>query len=79
MEYRFEEIQNLQFAVYDIDDRHHVDDVDKQQLIGTMECTLGDIVAAGDHLTKSLKLKGSICLFFFFFFVTVSGDPLACT
>ena len=78
MEYRFEEVQRLQFAVYDVDDKHHVDDVDKQQLIGTMECTLGDIVAAGDHFTKSLKLKGSIC-FFFFFFVAVSGDPLPCT
>ena len=59
MEYRFEEIQHLQFAVYDVVDKHNVDDVDKQKLIGTMECTLGDIVAAGDHLTKSLKLKGS--------------------
>ena len=45
--------------MYDVDDKHNVDDVDKQKLIGTMECTLGDIVAAGDHLTKSLNLKGS--------------------
>ena len=58
LEYRFEEIQNLQFAVYDIDDKHHVDNIDKQQLIGTTECTLAEIMAAGEHLTKSLRLNG---------------------
>ena len=58
MEYRFEEVQNLQFAVYDADDKHHVDNIDKQQLLGTMECTLAEIVAAGVHLTKPLGLKG---------------------
>ena len=70
MEYLFEEIQHLRFAVYDVDDKQNMDDVDKQQLLGTMECTMGDIVAAGIHLTKSLKLKGSInlfaCICFFF-------------
>ena len=60
MEYRFEEVQNLQFAVYDVDDKHHVDHTDKQQLIGSMECTLGDVIAAGEHLTKSLRLKGDM-------------------
>ncbi|KAL5473580.1 hypothetical protein EMCRGX_G028080 [Ephydatia muelleri] len=59
MEYRFEEVQNLQFAVYDADDKHHVDNIDKQQLLGTMECTLAEIVAAGVHLTKPLGLKGN--------------------
>ena len=58
MDYRFEEVQNLQFVVYDVDDKHHVDNIDKQQLLGAMECTLGDIVAAGVHLTKPLGLKG---------------------
>ncbi|KAL5473582.1 hypothetical protein EMCRGX_G028082 [Ephydatia muelleri] len=59
MEYRFEEVQNLQFAVYDVDDKHHVDNIDKHQLLGTMECTLAEIVAAGVHLTKPLGLKGN--------------------
>ena len=59
MEYKFEEVQNLQFVVYDVDDKHHVDNIDKQQLLGTMECTLAEIMAAGVHLTKSLKLQGA--------------------
>ncbi|KAL5473586.1 hypothetical protein EMCRGX_G028088 [Ephydatia muelleri] len=58
LEYRFEEVQNLQFVVYDVDDKHHVDNIDKQQLLGAMECTLAEIVAAGVHLTKPLKLQG---------------------
>ena len=58
MEYRFEEVQNLQFVVYDVDDKHHVDNIEKQQLLGTMECTLAEIVAAGVQLTKPLILKG---------------------
>ncbi|KAL5473575.1 hypothetical protein EMCRGX_G028072 [Ephydatia muelleri] len=59
LEYRFEEIQNLQFVVYDVDDKHHVDNIDKQELVGTMECTLAEIMAAGEHLTKSLRLQGN--------------------
>eukprot|EP00731_Ephydatia_muelleri_P028945 Em0020g589a len=59
MEYRFEEVQNLQFVVYDVDDKHHVDNIDKQQLLGAMECTLAEIMAAGVHLTKPLGLKGN--------------------
>ncbi|KAL5473574.1 hypothetical protein EMCRGX_G028070 [Ephydatia muelleri] len=58
MEYRFEEVQNLQFVVYDVDDKHHVDNIEKQQLLGAMECTLAEIVAAGVQLTKPLILKG---------------------
>ena len=60
VEYRFEEIQNFQFAVYDIDDKQHVDNIDKQELIGTLECTLAEIMAAGEHLTKSLRLNGAL-------------------
>eukprot|EP00731_Ephydatia_muelleri_P028931 Em0020g575a len=59
MEYRFEEVQNLQFAVYDVDDKQHVDNIDKQQLLGAMECTLAEVMAAGEHLTKSLRLQGN--------------------
>eukprot|EP00731_Ephydatia_muelleri_P028938 Em0020g582a len=59
MEYRFEEVQNLQFVVYDVDDKHHVDNIDKQELLGAMECTLAEIMAAGVHLTKPLGLKGN--------------------
>ena len=56
--YQFEEVQNFRFAVYDVDDRHHVDNVSKQQLIGTTECTLAEIMAAGEHLTKTIRLNG---------------------
>ena len=47
------------FVVYDVDDKHHVEDLSKQELLGTMECTLAEIMAAGEHLTKSLGLKGN--------------------
>ena len=73
MDYRFEEVQNLQFVVYDVDDKHHVDNIDKQQLLGAMECTLGEIVAAGVHLTKPLGLKGGYILFACLFGTAVCG------
>ncbi|KAL5473555.1 hypothetical protein EMCRGX_G028048 [Ephydatia muelleri] len=59
VDYQFEEIQNLKFAVYDVDDKHHVEDLSKQEVIGTIECTLAEIMAAGEHLTKTLRLNGA--------------------
>ena len=79
MEYRFEEIQNLQFVVYDVDNKHHVDNIDKQQLLGTMECTLAEIMTAGVHLTKSLKLKGVDLLYLLKVLVYCNVSSCGCT
>ena len=58
MEYRFEEVQELKFVVYDIDDRRKVDDASKQELIGETESTLAAIVSAGQRYDRKLRNKG---------------------
>ena len=58
VEYRFEEIQNLKFSCYDVDDRKHIDDLSKQEIIGEMECTLAEIVTAGQCYRRKLRYKG---------------------
>lgn len=58
--YFFEEIQQLKFTVYDVDDRKHVNDVQRHDLIGEMECTLADIVTAGQEYKRNLREKGNL-------------------
>ena len=55
MDYRFEEIQNLKFVVYDVDNFKFVDDVQKQELIGYVDCTMADIVTSGQQYTRTLR------------------------
>ena len=62
MEYRFEEIQELRFVVLDVDDRKHVDDVSRHDHIGSVECTLADIVTAGQRYKRTLRDKGIIII-----------------
>jgi len=45
VDYRFEERQVLCFAIYDWDNTSH--SVSQQELLGNLECSLGEIVAAG--------------------------------
>lgn len=59
LEYRFEELQNLKFAVYDIDSKKHIEDVSKHDFIGGLECSLADIVTAGQEYRRTLKDKGN--------------------
>ncbi len=61
MDYRFEEVQQYRFVVYDVDDRKHVDDVKKHDLIGAVECTLADLVTAGQLYTRTLRHQGMSC------------------
>lgn len=56
--YRFEEIQKLKFTVVDVDDRSRVDDISRHDLIGELECTLADLVTAGQQYERTLRLKG---------------------
>lgn len=60
MEYRFEEVQHLKFACYDADDKKHVDNLAKQQLIGELECTVADIVTSGQKYERKLRHKGAV-------------------
>ncbi len=59
LDYCFEEVQFFKFIVYDVDDRKHVDDARRHDLIGETECTLADIVTAGKQYTRNLRNKGS--------------------
>ena len=54
MDYHFEEVQNLRVAVYDIDDKKHLDDLSRQDFIGEAKFTLGEVVAAGQVFTRQL-------------------------
>ena len=44
--------------MYDVDDRQHVHDVRRHDLIGEMECLLADIVTAGQEYKRNLREKG---------------------
>ena len=59
VEYHFEDIQNLQFCVYDVDDKRRVDDVSKHDFIGSLECTVADIVSAGQEYTRTIRAQGT--------------------
>ena len=58
IDFRFEEVQTLKFSVYDVDDKHHIDDTTRHDFIGTMECSLADIVAAGQQYKRTLRASG---------------------
>lgn len=62
LQYRFEEIQKLKFVVVDIDDKSRIDDLSKHDLIGELECTLADLVTAGQQYERTLRLKGEMML-----------------
>lgn len=47
MEYRFEERELLKVEVYDIDDPKKLEDCDAQNLIGSVEFKLHEVVTAG--------------------------------
>ena len=54
MDYHFEEVQNLRVAVYDVDDKKHLDDLSRHDFIGEAKFTLGEVVAAGRVFTRQL-------------------------
>jgi len=57
LQYKFEERQILRFDVYDADDNSS--NLDNHDFIGSMECSLGEIVSAqGRGLTRSLIGSG---------------------
>lgn len=58
VDFRFEEVQTLKFAVYDVDDKHNIDDIRRHDFIGAMECSLADIVAAGQQYKRTLRVSG---------------------
>ncbi|VDI32199.1 Hypothetical predicted protein [Mytilus galloprovincialis] len=52
MHYYFEQSQKLKFEIYDVDSKSA--DLSKHDFLGRMECTLGEIVAAGTRYTRRL-------------------------
>lgn len=57
LDYYFEELQKLQFRVYDVDSQNS--SLDNQDYLGSMECTLGEIVgSSGGRLDKPLQGVG---------------------
>lgn len=60
VDFRFEEVQTLNFAVYDVDDKRHVDDTRRHDFIGAVECSLADIVAAGQQYKRTLRKGGEV-------------------
>ena len=64
LRYSFEEIQKLKFVVVDIDDKTKIDDISKHDMIGELECTLADLVTAGQQYERTLRLNGWFIDFF---------------
>ena len=58
VDFRFEEVQTLKFSVYEVDDKHRIDDTTRHDFIGAMECSLADIVAAGQQYKRTLRASG---------------------
>ena len=56
MQYRFEEVQHLQLAVYDIDNASP--SLEDDDFLGQAEVTLGEVVSVGS-LTRRLQHKGA--------------------
>ena len=54
MDYHFEEIQSLKVAVYNVDDKKHLDDLSRDNFIGETGFTLGEVVAAGQVFIRRL-------------------------
>ena len=54
MDYHFEEVQGIKVAVYDVDDKRHIDDLSRHDFIGVATFTLGEVVAAGQVFTRRL-------------------------
>lgn len=50
----------MKFTVFDIDDPKKVDDTKRHDLIGELECTLADIVAAGQQYKRNIRDKGRL-------------------
>lgn len=57
VDYRFEQIQNVRFSVYDVDnDSVTLEDDD---FLGSVETTLGQVVSAGNFTQQLLSKNGS--------------------
>jgi len=54
VDYRFEEVQYFKIAVYDLDDKVNMDDLEKHDFLGEAEFKLSNVVTAGKVLTKQL-------------------------
>ena len=51
-------MQQFKVDVYDADDKKHIEDLSKQDYIGSAKFTLAEVVASGKMLSKPLQNKG---------------------
>lgn len=58
MDYRFEEVQPLRFAVYDVD--NSTSTMDDDDFLGAIECTLAEVCDA--YPPVDMTWHGSVCL-----------------
>ena len=58
VDYCLQEVQKFKVDVYDADDKKHIEDLSKQDYIGSAKFTLAEVVTGGQMLTKSLQNKG---------------------
>lgn len=49
----------MKFVVYDVDDHRQVEATQRHDLIGQMECTLAEIVTAGQQYQRTLRVGGN--------------------
>eukprot|EP00762_Andalucia_godoyi_P008293 ANDGO_02978.mRNA.1 Copine-A len=61
VDYSFEEVQMMRFSVYDVDDASHLQDLSRQDFLGSVDTTLSTCVAArASHLTLPLHPSGQM-------------------
>ncbi|XP_071477474.1 copine-8-like isoform X1 [Diadema setosum] len=56
LDYFFEEVQHLKFELYDVDSKSP--DLSKHDFLGSLECTMGNIMGAGGRYVQPLNYKG---------------------
>ena len=60
VDYCFQETQKFKVDVYDADDKKHIEDLSKQDYIGSAKFTLAEVVTAKQMLSKKLSKPGGI-------------------
>jgi len=58
VDYCFQESQQFKVDVYDCDDKKHIENLSKQDYIGSAKFTLVEVLTGGKMLSKALTNKG---------------------
>ena len=60
VDYRFQEMQKFKVDIYDADDKEHLEDLSKQDYIGSAKFTLAEVLIGGKMLFKPLQNEGKL-------------------